>query len=90
MSPPIHDPNEQTMAYMLAEIRQNVTYIKTRVERMDGILTGGDNPENGLVLQVDRLKQAEARRNRLTYAAFTAACGALVTAVWNKLSGGHP
>lgn len=39
--------------------------IYTKLCKVEVILTGNGNPENGLIIKVDRLRQAQKSRDRL-------------------------
>jgi hypothetical protein len=57
-------------------------------KRMEVAVHGTDeNPTLGLRMKVDRLEQAELRRNVLVGTAITAGVGAIVATVWAKLTG---
>ncbi len=93
MTPPIRsrgdsnvfDPDMPNWAVRLESKMNDVVDGQRRIE----IAVHGtdENPASGLRVRVDRLEQAEMRRNWISGVAVTAAIGAVVTAAWAKLTG---
>lgn len=71
--------------------------IEGRVEEIYRLLTGGDEPENGVLIKLDRLREEAKRRqkeaDRRDSWAKVAIGGVLASiglSVWNFIKGGHP
>ena len=63
MSPPINtqqydQPSNREVLDQMVRFHEDMT---KRFDRQDRILTGGDEPDKGLVVQVDRIKQEQRR-----------------------------
>lgn len=62
---------------------------RAMLTRMYNFMTGGSEPERGVLMRVDRLEQARERGTFWTTTALTAAIIAIVTAAWQILTGKH-
>jgi hypothetical protein len=51
------------------------------LQKIDNYLTGGSEPEKGMIVRVDRLEQAEARRDWYVKAALGASICAIISIV---------
>lgn len=58
-----------------------------RLQRVETLITGASDYENGLLAKVDRLTQAHEGRKVWTGAAIAAGVGGLVTGVWAAIKG---
>lgn len=69
-----------------------LTRIEKKIDRLDQLITGGDSPHSGIIVRVDRIEQAEQRRNVWTMAAIGASATAVVSAAfkWLTTSGHNP
>lgn len=68
--------------------------IESRVEEIHNLLTGGDSPENGVLIKLDRLTQESQRRKdeaarRETWVRLLAAgaVGSIGLSIWNLVTG---
>jgi len=79
--------------------------IECRVEEIHRLLTGGDTPEDGVIIKLDRLseeskrrKESESRREGWIRLIAAGALGSIGLSVWNLITGhgspptggGHP
>ena len=62
-------------------IPARVELIYRDVKEIKDLLTGGKHPEDGIVVRMDRLEQAEKQRAKWSGAAIVAAITAVVTAI---------
>ena len=67
-----------------------LTRIEQKIDKLDTLITGGENPRSGIIVRLDRVEQTEIRRNVWTVAAIGASAAALVSAAykWATHSGG--
>lgn len=65
----------------VAKLEDGQKDIRTTLARIEKFITGGDDPERGLVLQVDRLKQDQKRLTWWQRVTITAAIGAVFTVI---------
>ena len=68
--------------------------IEGRVEEIHRLLTGGDEPENGVIIKLDRLgeeskrrKESENRREHWIRLVAAGALGSIGLSLWNLISG---
>lgn len=55
--------------------------IEAKIDRTIRLLDGGDIPERGLLIRMDRLEQSERRRDRWLWGVITTAIGSLAAAI---------
>lgn len=63
-----------------------LTRIEKKIDRLDQLITGGDSPNSGIIVRVDRIEQREARRDWWTKTAMGAACAACVGTAWKWIT----
>jgi len=67
-----------------------LTRIEKKIDRLDQLITGGDSPNSGIIVRMDRIEQAEKRRNAWMLAAIGASTTAIVSAAWKWITtSGH-
>lgn len=93
MTPPIRSRGD-SLAYdpempnWAARLEGKVDEVRDSQRRIEIAVEGTDeNPTLGLRMKVDRLEQAELRRNVLVGTAITAGVGAVIATAWAKLTG---
>ena len=75
---------EAQMETLRADQARQHRELVTAIQRLDEAVRGNGRP--GLRIEVDRLKQAEQRRQWLMRAILLAIIGLLVDAFWSRLS----
>lgn len=65
-------------------------YLCDRMEEVHQIVTGGDEPGNGLIVRVDRLEQHKAGVMRIVWGALSTAGVALIGMVITAVFGSKP
>jgi Zn-dependent alcohol dehydrogenase len=76
------------MPHWAVRLEGKVNEVLESQRRIEVAVEGTDeNPTLGLRMKVDRLEQAELRRNVLVGTAITAGVGAVVATAWAKLTG---
>ncbi len=63
------------------EVREYLERIERKVDRLEGHLTGNDDPEKGIIVRLDRLEQRQASQVKAFWAvvsAFTVAVASFV------------
>lgn len=94
MTPPIQHFNDPPSGENGISVREWLSAINEKLDRndekLDRILQNlyGDGDKTGLYTRVDRLEQAEVRRNVWSVAAITAAVGSAITSMWSFASHG--
>jgi len=79
------------MPHWAVRLESKVDEVRDSQRRIEVAVEGTvENPTLGLRMKVDRLEQAELRRNVLVGTAITAGVGAIVATVWAKLTGKVP
>lgn len=68
-------------------IREELRPLRDEQALLRQLLTGNSHPETGIVVRLDRIEQAEARRVWIIRATVAAVIGAVVTSVKSMMSG---
>lgn len=63
--------------------------IESKIDRLDHLITGGDSPNSGIIVRVDRIEQREVRRDWWTKTAMGAATVACIGTAWKWLTKQH-
>ena len=65
------------------------SHVRDKVDEIHRILTGASEPSRGVVVRLDRLEQAESRRNFWVTTAVGAAIAAVIAALGQSLHWGN-
>lgn len=78
-------PDEATLIRSI--LKEELAPIREELTRINCHLTGGNTPERGLIIQVDRLRQESKRRNAWFGWIATSVVGLFAATLWNLLTG---
>jgi hypothetical protein len=97
MAPPVHNPDGAddrslremvgAIANQLENIHKDMQTHNRSIEHLMRWKTGGEKPENGIDIRMDRLERSHKGVGRMAWAAITGALGALGIWLWDQLTG---
>jgi hypothetical protein len=100
MAPPVHNPHgddEKSLREVVGEIATQLREIHNDLKRNNEVVThlmnwktGGDDPEKGMVVRMDRIERSARGVSKVAWAAATGMAGIIGTWVWHQLTSKTP
>jgi hypothetical protein len=100
MAPPVHNKqghDDRSLPEMVSAISHQLESIHKDMQQQNEIVshlmhwkTGGDVPEKGMDVRMDRIERSAKGVSKVAWAAVTGAGGALGIWVWGRLTSKNP
>lgn len=100
MAPPVHNPqgdDEMSLREVVDEIAAQLREIHSDLKRNNEALshlmhwkTGGNTPERGMDVRMDRIERSARGVSKVAWAAATGLAGIIGTWVWHQLTSKSP